>query len=45
MSQENVETLRQAADALARDGLDGFAEFWTYGLTSRGRAQVKVEFG
>jgi ketosteroid isomerase-like protein len=35
MSQENVETLRQAADALARDGLDGFAEFWADDIDHR----------
>jgi hypothetical protein len=29
MSQENVAAVQAALNAFARDGLDGFAEYWT----------------
>ena len=29
MSQENVETVKTALDAMAQQGLDAFAEYWT----------------
>ena len=35
MSQENVEVVRAAVDAFGRDGIDGFAEFWTDDIDHR----------
>jgi hypothetical protein len=35
MSQENVEAVRAALDAMAEHGLDGFAEYWTDDIDHR----------
>jgi ketosteroid isomerase-like protein len=35
MSQENVEAVRTALDAMARGGLDAFSEYWTDDIDHR----------
>src|SRR5256885_1513170 len=35
MSQENVAAVQAALNAFARDGIDGFAEFWTDDIDHR----------
>jgi ketosteroid isomerase-like protein len=35
MSEENVAAVKAAVNAFARDGLDGFAEFWTDDIDHR----------